>query len=113
MLVQVVSLYKGKQTSANLPYKVVFKIPQDGKDVKLVAHLVSLKVSVEAKFQPSTAYLCLIWQLPELRYQTGLFSGIRDLSIPNASLDSLANDRCFWCHAVSSRDRGNKVKARA
>lgn len=55
MLVQVVSLYKGKQTSANLPYKVVFKIPHDGKDVKLVAHLVSLKLSVEAEFQSSTA----------------------------------------------------------
>ena len=50
MLVQVVSLYKGKQTSANLPYKVVFKIPHDGKDVKLVAHLVSLKLYVDAEF---------------------------------------------------------------
>ena len=38
---QVVSLFKGKQTSANLPYKVVFKIPQEEKDIKLVAHLVS------------------------------------------------------------------------
>ena len=38
---QVVSLYKGKQTSANLPYKVVFMIPQEEKDIKLVAHLVS------------------------------------------------------------------------
>ena len=40
-LLQVVSLYKGKQTSANLPYKVVFMIPQEEKDIKLVAHLVS------------------------------------------------------------------------
>ena len=40
---QVVSLYKGKQTSANLPYKVTFIIPQEGaKDIKLVAHLVSV-----------------------------------------------------------------------
>ena len=48
-LVQVVSLFKGKQTSANLPYKVVFKIPQEeGKDIKLVAHLVrhALQISV-------------------------------------------------------------------
>ena len=38
---QVVSLYKGKQTSANLPYKVTFIIPQEGaKDIRLVAHLV-------------------------------------------------------------------------
>ena len=37
----MVSLYKGKQTSANLPYKVVFMIPQEEKDIKLVAHLVS------------------------------------------------------------------------
>ena len=110
MLVQVVSLYKGKQTSANLPYKVVFKIPQDGKDVKLVAHLVSLKSSVEAEFQSSTAYLCLICQLPELRYQTGLISGIRALIVPEASLDSRSDNRFFWCHAVSSRDRGDKVK---
>ena len=37
----VVSLYKGKQISANLPYKCLFLEPQeDGKDKKIIAHLV-------------------------------------------------------------------------
>jgi hypothetical protein len=35
-------MYKDKKLSANLPYKVEFLIPADGKDVKLIAHLVSV-----------------------------------------------------------------------
>ena len=40
-LVEVVEKYQGKQLSANLPYKTLFMIPKDdGKDQKLIAHLV-------------------------------------------------------------------------
>jgi len=46
-VMDVVSLYKGKQTSANLPYKVTFLIPQEGaKDIKLVAHLSAPEIEV-------------------------------------------------------------------
>lgn len=38
---EVIEKYQGKQLSANLPYKTLFMIPKDdGKDQKLIAHLV-------------------------------------------------------------------------
>ena len=33
-------MFKGKKLSSNLPYKVQFMVPADGKDVKLISHLV-------------------------------------------------------------------------
>ncbi len=40
-LMEVIEKYQGKQLSANLPYKTLFMIPtDDGKDQKLIAHLV-------------------------------------------------------------------------
>lgn len=43
---QIVQDFKGKKLSANLPYKVEFRIPADDKDVKVIAHLVrTLKFS--------------------------------------------------------------------
>lgn len=40
-LMEVIEKYQGKQLSANLPYKTLFMIPKDdGKDQKLIAHLV-------------------------------------------------------------------------
>ena len=36
-----VDTYKGHELSATLPLKVQFAVPADGKDVKLIAHLVS------------------------------------------------------------------------
>lgn len=41
-LIEVIEKYQGKQLSANLPYKTQFMIPkEDGKEMKLVVHLVS------------------------------------------------------------------------
>lgn len=37
---QVIKTFKGKQLSSNLPYKVQFMVPADGKDVKVISHLV-------------------------------------------------------------------------
>jgi hypothetical protein len=40
-LMEVIEKYQGKQLSANMPYKTLFMIPKDdGKDQKLIAHLV-------------------------------------------------------------------------
>lgn len=40
-LMEVIEKHQGKQLSANLPYKTLFMIPKDdGKDQKLIAHLV-------------------------------------------------------------------------
>ena len=37
----MVKFFRGKELSANLPYKTQFLIPKEGeKDVKVVAHLV-------------------------------------------------------------------------
>jgi hypothetical protein len=36
---QVIKVFKGKTLSSNLPYKVLFMLPGDGKDVKVIAHL--------------------------------------------------------------------------
>ena len=39
--IEVIEKHLGSKMSANLPYKTVFMIPKDdGKDQKLVAHLV-------------------------------------------------------------------------
>lgn len=44
---EVIEKYQGKQLSANLPYKTLFVIPKDeGKDQKLIAHLVSVKTAI-------------------------------------------------------------------
>ena len=40
--IEVIEKHLGSKMSANLPYKTLFMIPKDdGKDQKLVAHLVS------------------------------------------------------------------------
>ena len=37
---QVIKVFKGKTLSSNLPYKVQFMVPSEGKEVKVIAHLV-------------------------------------------------------------------------
>ena len=45
---EVIETYQGSKMSANLPYKTLFMIPkEDGKDQKLVAHLVSNQESLK------------------------------------------------------------------
>lgn len=57
----IVKKYKGKETSANLPYRIQFELEQEGgKQSKFFAHLVSSFINVAVLTQTFLYYLLWI-----------------------------------------------------
>ena len=50
-------MFKGKKLSSNLPYKVHFMLPGDGKDVKVIAHLVRRPLSSHKRLLKDVWYI--------------------------------------------------------